>query len=168
MRTRAKAFKYLVILCDESTNRKSYEETLKYATRALSMACSRTELKVLKMVLETASKNLNERRRSLSYLFTRSSHNMDTSVSVLEQLQELVGKIESRIEVVGKRRASVVDQSASVTIEGDDKSPVAERVAVSLGRSIVEKNRDTSGKLDWEPAYAAKKQQDKRNSCVVS
>ena len=163
-RTRSKAFKYLVILCDESTSRKAYDEALKYGYRAKDMASSRTELKLLKSVLDCVLFAVNEKKRNLGDLFSTRMRKGDTTNAVLTGVQDLISAIESKIERVAlERRRSSLEASLSFTDASGDKSEVQSRTSKLRSRIT------TSAKLTWQPSYASKKlNSESKNYCIVS
>lgn len=147
--SRSKTFKYLVLMCDECVHMHAYSDVAAYADRACTLAISRTELRVLLVVLDCVTNALHAKTPTKLLFFTTRSD------AVMASINQVMKNVKTRIAAIdiakGNKSASGdEDRSVSKSFSVNKK---AER-SVSISGVSVSLRRDASKRLDWAPSFS--------------
>jgi hypothetical protein len=152
MASRPKTFKYLVLMCDECVHNRAYGDVATYADRACGIANSRTELRVLLVVLDCVVQALNSKSPTKLLFFTTKTN------AVLSSINQVIKNVKVKIAAIDAAKGIKVAAGSD-----DEKSKSISIVAkkersLSITGGSVSLRRDASKKLDWAQEFTAKEE----------
>ena len=179
---RAKAFKYLVKTCDVCTYQKAYDSAIKFGVKAMKIATTRTELKVLRRVICAAIKGVQSRKSASTKSFL-STKRVDTMSKTSEELTSLLDSIDNQIEIFNNRIAvgqtdeecsavdskfsnlsnSSFDNSDTVasSLFGNSVSKTPQKAnMLGMRKSSILMNKQMSRKLMWQASLTIAAEKD--------
>jgi len=161
------------MLCEDSFNRKVYDEVFEYGLKAREIAGSRTELRVLKKIIESAISRIETKKMNLSQLLHFNNSSNQRNQIIVEKFQKLIIKIDAKIAFLKTKRSNNNGDNNNMSVYESDGNVSLyvsqhERGSLSHSRSSLLKTRlDTSAKLQWQPSILSTENESK-SSCIIS
>lgn len=126
-------------MCDECVHMQAYCDVAAYADRACTIANSRTELRVLLVVLNCVTNAIHAKNFSKLLTFTANSN------IVINGINAVTKNVKAKINAINVAKGNT---PVSKTGDNDERSKSMSR-SISVAGGSVSLRRDFSKRLDW-------------------